>query len=44
MQYVGETKEKTVYKNEIIAVFILFISTAFLLLPQSFDFIEGIMK
>ena len=44
MLYAGNDKEKKVYKSEIIAVFILFISTALLLLPQSFDFIEGIMK
>ncbi|QCI27917.1 proton-conducting transporter membrane subunit [Caminibacter pacificus] len=44
MQYIGDEKEKTVYKSEMIAILILFISTALLLLPQSFDFIEGIMK
>ena len=45
MQYTEEEeKEKKVYKSEIIAVFILFISTALLLFPQSFDFIEGITK
>ena len=44
MLYAGDKKEKKVYISEIIAVFILFISTALLLLPQSFDFIEGIVK
>jgi hydrogenase-4 component F len=44
MQYVGGEKEKIIYKSEIVAVFILFIATALLLLPQSFEFIEGIMK
>jgi hydrogenase-4 component F len=44
MQYTGEEKEKKIYISEMIAIFILFISTALLLLPQSFDFIEGIMK
>jgi len=44
MLYADDKKEKKVYKSEIIAVSILFISTALLLLPQSFEFIEGIVK
>ena len=44
MLYAENKKEKKVYKSEIVAIFILFISTALLLLPQSFEFIEGIMK
>ncbi|MEO1928610.1 MAG: proton-conducting transporter membrane subunit [Nautiliaceae bacterium] len=44
MLYAGDEKEKKVYKSEIVAILILFISTALLLLPQSFEFIEGIMK
>ena len=44
MLYAENKKEKKVYKSEIVAIFILFISTTLLLLPQSFEFIEGIMK
>jgi len=44
MLYNGDEKEKKVYTSEILAVLILFISTALLLLPQSFEFIKGIVK
>jgi len=44
MLYTGTEKEKKIYKSEIVAILILFISTAVLLLPQSFEFIEGIVK
>jgi hydrogenase-4 component F len=44
MLYAGDNSAKTVYKSETAAVLILFTATAVLLLPQSFEFIEGIMK
>ncbi|WP_456479511.1 proton-conducting transporter transmembrane domain-containing protein [Nautilia sp.] len=44
MLYAGEEREKKVYKSEIIAIFILLISAALLLLPQNFEYIEGIVK
>jgi len=44
MLYTGDNSAKTVYKSETAAVLILFTATAVLLLPQSFEFIEGIMK
>jgi hydrogenase-4 component F len=44
MLYEDDKKEKKVYVSETIALSILFISTALLLLPQSFEYIEGIIK
>ncbi len=44
MVYVGDNSQKKIYKSETIAVLILFVSTALLLLPQSFEFIEGIVR
>jgi len=44
MHFLGADSDKKVFKSETYAVFILFLSTAILLLPQTFEFIEGIIK
>jgi len=40
----GETDEVKVYKNEILTLFIFIISLIILILPQTFNYIEGIVK
>jgi hydrogenase-4 component F len=40
----GEAKEVKVYKNEIIGLLLFVISLIVLILPQTFEYIEGIVK
>jgi len=40
----GEVKKVKVYKNEILALFIFIVSLIVLILPQTFHYIEGIIK
>jgi hydrogenase-4 component F len=40
----GEAKEVKVYKNEIIGLLLFVISLIVLILPQTFEYLEGIVK